>query len=154
MSLLELSRADVARIAGSCAGAVLGLWWALPVADVATVCPPSGEGRAQCVLNEVYLSIGLHVLLAGLAGGLVARSLTAAPAAWRAWRRGELLPASSPPPGAGDGLLLAATWCPTPAPEREGRFTRPAPLPVDDAGHLRGDELRAWLRAWPTRAGR
>lgn len=102
-------RAGAARMAGAAIGAAAGLWLALPVADVQQICPAPGEGRTQCVLNEVWLSTGLHVLLAAMIGALAVQLAQALPGYRRARRAGTVL-GEVAPMDTDDELLVAATW--------------------------------------------
>lgn len=133
------------RLAAGAAGATAGLLAWLPVPAVDVVCPPPGEGRTQCVLNEVWLSALLHVLLGAFLAALAVQGVRSAPGFLRVQRARRARQAAPVPP---DPHLLAARW------DRMDRWTRdaPPPLPVDASGRLSPDDLRDWLAATASEA--
>ncbi|HEU4658217.1 MAG TPA: hypothetical protein VFR97_11860 [Capillimicrobium sp.] len=141
---------DTARCAAMLIGGLAGLLAWLPAPDADRICPPPGEGRAQCVLNEVWIAGLLHVLLGAAVVGLALALIRMAPRfarRQRAWARAQARPVPLDPE------LLAARW------DRMERWAREAqeapPLPVGDDGRLDADELRDWLAATaPAAAGR
>ena len=139
--------------AGTLAGLGLGLLWALPLANPNVVCPPAGEGRVQCELDKVWLTVGTRLMFSAIACVLLLRFVLKAPELWRARREGRLVggPVRAMAP---DTRLVAASWGHTYAVEGETRVLRrprlawqdPRELPLDEHGTLSDDALRAWLR--------
>lgn len=118
-----------------------GLLLALPVDLAGTDCPPPGEGRNLCLLQEAwapaFTTVGLSVLLAWMLAELLFRRVPE-------WRAGER-PRKPPRRGHGreaieaDQVLRAASWGVLPPPRR------PEPTPAITVAAIAGGppELRA-----------
>ncbi len=136
-------------LAGPLLGPDVGLAVELPVGNVATRCPPRGEGYVLCAIQKAWLpAVLLVILLTGLGYGL-ALLVGELPLVGRRWRRGERprrdRPPHEPSPALRrDPLLLVATWGeigdpsadpPIHARRRPGR-PRPAPSDEEQGGTL------------------
>jgi hypothetical protein len=158
--LEAVNSSRITTVAAAAAGAALALWWTLPLPDAGTICPPAGEGRMQCQLNEIWLTLSMRVLFLALAATLLVRLLLAAPSLWRARTAGTLLDAPTAMP-TDDDTLVAASWDRTYAIDGSTSVLRQPrlrwtqaqsappeadrPLPLDREGRLAKGELRDWL---------
>lgn len=104
----------VARATWLGCGAVIGLVVALPLRDVDSRCPASGEGLGLCVVQKSWAPAAL--LLLGcivLAGALWRLVFEKVPVLWEHWRAGErpvrLTRRQAKPPYRHDPFLLAAS---------------------------------------------
>ncbi|WP_205697449.1 hypothetical protein [Conexibacter sp. SYSU D00693] len=97
------------------AGLVVGLLLALPLRDVAELCPPSGEGRGYCAMQKQWAPAVITTLAPMLAAHLVAvLALETLPGLRRRRKAGERpvrrTRAQRAAPYEEDPVLLAASW--------------------------------------------
>jgi hypothetical protein len=108
------------------AGLVAGLSFALPVDTAGQACPPAGEGRNMCVLQQAWAPAFTTVALCVVLAWLLAELLVVRLPAWRAGER-RRKPSRH---GYGreaveaDDVLRAASWGVLPPPRR--RAPKPA----------------------------
>ena len=155
-----LLTASAALFGGAC-----GVLWATPLANPDLVCPPPGEGRVQCALDKVWLTLGLHVIVCAVAATLLLRLALSARGLVRARREGTLV-GRVVAPMAADPTLVAASWNHTYAVEGQTRLLNQsrlvwrhadenvppadvAGLPLDEHGRLSDAALRQWLASAP-----
>lgn len=131
--------ASLVRVAGIALGLALGLWLALPFADVTAKCPPAGEGLVQCRLQKSWLpAVVKLVATVVVCRWALFAALISLPAALRRKLAGGTLrdPAKikrdlvreTRPDWEADPVLRAATWGVTYEGLGEGRT---AAEPVD-----------------------
>jgi hypothetical protein len=105
----------VVHVAFLLAGVVIGLRWALPVADVSSHCPPQGEGQVMCTIQKAWLAALVQFAVPVVAAHVLAKlTLHTIPATIRRWRAGwrPARRAAAPPSEhfAVDPVLRAAAW--------------------------------------------
>ncbi len=89
-------------------GGLIGLAWALPLTTAGTSCPVAGEGRAQCLFDDVWLSAAMHIAVCAIALALLTQLVVAAPH-WRG-RRHARRPRVTVRPAPIDDDLSTASW--------------------------------------------
>lgn len=129
-------------------------------------CPPSGEGRLMCELQQSWAAWLTVVAVAGAAThGLVWALAVAVPSVMRRLREGERLRYGTPPSRRawqGDGALAAAVWAPAsqPAPQARAlaeraldRARHPSTAPTDGLAVCgrchRSQAIRGWRAVCP-----
>lgn len=151
---------------GALFGGACGVLWATPLANPDVVCPPAGEGRVQCTLDKVWLTLGLRVIVCAVAATLLLRLALSARGLLRARREGTLV-GRVVAPMIDDPELTAASWNHTYAVEGQTRLLNQsrlvwrhmdenvppaevALLPLDEHGQLSDAALRQWLASAPS----
>jgi hypothetical protein len=83
-------KSRLARIAFLGLGTLAGLVFALPVKTGSVSCPPQGEGRVQCLINEAWAPAGIKLAAAVFVVWLIGELLVfRLPALRRRWVEGE-----------------------------------------------------------------
>lgn len=96
---------------GGLAGAVVGLALVLPLPDAGRKCPPPGEGRGMCLVQDVFVPAATVVAICAVVGALLlAFALLRLPVAAADRRRRRALPPAAAPAFARDAGLSAASW--------------------------------------------
>lgn len=116
-------------------GTVAGLVFALPVKTGSVACPPAGEGRVNCLLQQAWAPAFVKLAGAVLVTWLLFELLSRVPEQLRRYRSGERVVRRAPDHGReavlADSVLAAATWGIVPEPRKPvWKVVRPEPNPV------------------------